>query len=170
MGGAGKRKRKRDVGRDRIVKQEDAGRKQKKSTGGQSDSKKAATAILDEGVRTSGFACICGATPCYCGAAEDEEAADLPLKPSDGVKTCFNCGEAGHLSADCTQPRSHNKFKSSGDKASNVCFKCRQVGHMSFECVYAGAKVKKKKGTVRRDILPLPAKKVESMAESRASE
>ncbi|CAJ0957452.1 unnamed protein product, partial [Mesorhabditis belari] len=36
---------------------------------------------------------------------------------------CFNCGEEGHRSADCTQPR-----KSRG------CFNCGQEGHRSNDC------------------------------------
>ena len=88
---------------------------------------------LDEGVRTSGFACVCDANPCYCGAA-DEVQVEVPIKrPRPDFKACYNCGEAGHLSADCPNPRSQSKFKGIG-RAGKMCYKCQQVGHMSFEC------------------------------------
>ena len=108
-------------------------------------------------------ACICHATPCYCGAedlappsARDVEAAN----PLPKEKACFNCGEAGHTNADCKQPRSKNKFKGTG-RAQKVCYKCKEEGHMSFECsavVPRNAKKKSKKEP-RRDLMPLPAPK-----------
>ena len=175
MGGADKRKRKRDMGRDRFIKGTreapgNAKRKKERKVVTTEDkpsmSAKAEDELLGQGVKTSGFACICNASPCYCGAA-DEEPDTLPAKRPD-VKACYNCGEEGHLSASCTQPRSHNKFKGYS-KAGKVCFKCREEGHFGFECT-AGKVVKKKKGIFRRDIMPLPEKKAGPNSNNNASE
>ncbi|GMR53785.1 hypothetical protein PMAYCL1PPCAC_23980, partial [Pristionchus mayeri] len=38
---------------------------------------------------------------------------------------CFNCGQEGHRSSDCTEPRKER---------SNACFNCGQEGHRGSEC------------------------------------
>lgn len=40
---------------------------------------------------------------------------------------CFNCGEDGHRSAECTQPRKERA-------AGGGCYNCGQEGHRSSEC------------------------------------
>jgi hypothetical protein len=44
---------------------------------------------------------------------------------------CYNCGEGGHLSLDCPQPRSGGRGPSGG---KTVCYRCHKEGHRSFEC------------------------------------
>jgi len=56
-----------------------------------------------------------------------------------GGDDCFNCGEVGHLSRDCPEPR---KAKGGGKSGSasrsggggDDCFNCGEVGHMSRDC------------------------------------
>ncbi|CAI2349737.1 unnamed protein product [Caenorhabditis sp. 36 PRJEB53466] len=43
---------------------------------------------------------------------------------------CFNCGQSGHQSRDCPEPR---KPREGGDRPRN-CFNCDQPGHQSREC------------------------------------
>ena len=110
----------------------------------------------------SGLVCICDAIPCYCGAADgsaDVSAAVGASQKQSGPKACYNCGEVGHLTADCTAPRTKGMFKGKG-RSSKVCYKCQQEGHLSFECTIAKGRVKSKyKNGPHRDFLPLPAKK-----------
>ena len=105
-------------------------------------------------------ACICHATPCYCGADAMEQPAAVVSETNPPPKACFNCGETGHLSADCKQPRTGNKFRGNG-RDQKVCYKCKLVGHMGFECTAIVPRNAKKndKKVYRRDVFPLPAAK-----------
>jgi len=40
-----------------------------------------------------------------------------------GGRRCFNCGQVGHLSADCDLP-----------PGNTACYNCGQQGHKSSEC------------------------------------
>jgi hypothetical protein len=51
---------------------------------------------------------------------------ELPPTNEAGM-VCFNCGEKGHISRQCANPRVEMK-----DRVR--CFNCGKVGHMSFDC------------------------------------
>ncbi|KAJ2025283.1 hypothetical protein GGI06_000649, partial [Coemansia sp. S85] len=44
---------------------------------------------------------------------------------TEAEKRCFNCGEPGHLTVDCTLPR---------DDSLKECFNCGAKGHLSKKC------------------------------------
>jgi transcription elongation factor SPT6 len=54
-------------------------------------------------------------------------ACPNPKKERSGPRACFNCGEEGHMSNACPNP----KKERSGPKA---CFNCGEEGHMSNSC------------------------------------
>ena len=48
-------------------------------------------------------------------------------KTSPKTKTCYNCGEKGHVSAQCPKPRA-------APNAHMTCFKCGKKGHHKRDC------------------------------------
>ena len=45
-----------------------------------------------------------------------------------GDRACYNCGENGHMSRDCPQPRS------GGGGGGGNCYNCGEPGHQSRDC------------------------------------
>lgn len=52
---------------------------------------------------------------------------DTGVRNNEAGMICFNCGEKGHISKQCTNPRVEIK-----DRVR--CFNCGKVGHRSFDC------------------------------------
>ncbi|CAJ0574115.1 unnamed protein product, partial [Mesorhabditis spiculigera] len=66
---------------------------------------------------------------CFNCGEEGHRSADCskPRKPREGggSSACFNCGNEGHRSADCQEPRKPRPMN---------CFNCGQDGHRSSDC------------------------------------
>lgn len=71
---------------------------------------------------------------------EDKSAGGRYFIGGTGGPKCFNCGQPGHISKDCTESTSAPCFLCGGrghQRSScpeEVCYNCNRVGHMSRDC------------------------------------
>ncbi len=52
----------------------------------------------------------------------------------DRKRGCFNCGEEGHMSRDCSKPKKENRGGDRERKRKRGCYNCGEDGHMNRDC------------------------------------
>jgi ATP-dependent RNA helicase DDX21 len=66
------------------------------------------------------------------GGDEDQGGDDMGGGGGRPPMACFNCGEAGHKSMDCSEPKKERG--GGGDRGPMACFNCGEEGHKSMDC------------------------------------
>jgi hypothetical protein len=66
-----------------------------------------------------------GLAPVSSSLSPTNTANDKP----GGGRDCFNCGQPGHISADCTEEK-----KPRGGGGGGACYECGEDGHQSRDC------------------------------------
>merc|ERR1711962_1828240 len=58
-----------------------------------------------------------------------------PFTLKMGDRSCYNCGESGHISRECTKPRQGGGGGGGfGGGRSMTCYNCNEEGHISRDC------------------------------------
>ncbi|KAH8974077.1 hypothetical protein BDL97_01G083000 [Sphagnum fallax] len=56
-----------------------------------------------------------------------------------GDRSCYNCGEGGHVARDCPNESTGNTRQSGGGAGSRNCYNCGESGHLARDCAAAAS-------------------------------
>lgn len=54
-----------------------------------------------------------------------------------GERSCYNCGESGHIARDCQNESTGNVRQGGGGGGNRNCYNCGEPGHMARDCTPA---------------------------------
>jgi len=56
-----------------------------------------------------------------------------------GDRSCYNCGESGHIARDCQNESTGNVRQGGGGGGNRNCYNCGEAGHLARDCTPAAA-------------------------------
>jgi len=56
-----------------------------------------------------------------------------------GDRSCYNCGEGGHIARDCPNESTGNSRQSGGGGSTRNCYNCGESGHLARDCTPAAS-------------------------------
>ncbi len=54
-------------------------------------------------------------------------------------RSCYNCGEGGHIARDCPNESTGNSRQSGGGGSTRNCYNCGESGHLARDCTPAAS-------------------------------
>ncbi|CAK9858227.1 unnamed protein product [Sphagnum jensenii] len=54
-------------------------------------------------------------------------------------RSCYNCGEGGHIARDCPNESTGNSRQSGGGGSTRNCYNCGESGHLARDCAPAAS-------------------------------